>query len=102
MRIIKPARIREYARAHPVASPGLSRWLEVTLAAEWSNLHEVRQSFRHADEVKTSSGRSVVVFNIAGNAYRLITAIHYNTQKVFVLRLLTHADYSKDRWKEQL
>ena len=34
--------------------------------------------------------------------YRLITAIHYNRQKVFILHFLTHADYSKDDWKETL
>lgn len=34
--------------------------------------------------------------------YRLITAIHYNLVKVFVLRFMTHAEYSKDRWKDEL
>jgi mRNA interferase HigB len=43
-----------------------------------------------------------VVFNICGNAYRLICAIHYNTGKVFLLRFLTHAEYDKDRWKDEL
>jgi len=43
-----------------------------------------------------------VVFNIAGNQYRLITAIHYNVGKVFVLMLLAHAEYGKDRWKDVL
>jgi len=45
--------------------------------------------------VKVGSGNSVTVFNISGNKYRLIVAIHYNTQRVYVLRLFTHADYDK-------
>jgi hypothetical protein len=49
-----------------------------------------------------SSGRTVVIFNIGGNKYRLITAIHYNTRKVFVLRFLTHAEYDLQSWKEGL
>ncbi len=44
----------------------------------------------------------MTVFNIRGNRYRLIAAIHYNTQRVYVLRLLTHAQYSKDLWKDGL
>jgi mRNA interferase HigB len=42
------------------------------------------------------------VFNIAGNKYRLVTAIHYNRQIVYTLRVMTHAEYSRDKWKEQL
>jgi mRNA interferase HigB len=52
--------------------------------------------------VKVSSGGQVVVFNVCGNAYRLIVAIHFNRQIVFTLRFLTHADYSKDQWKTEL
>jgi len=40
--------------------------------------------------------------HIGGNAFRLICALHYNTGKVFLLRFLTHAEYSKDRWKDEL
>jgi mRNA interferase HigB len=42
------------------------------------------------------------VFNIRRNDYRLITAAHFNRQIVYVMRFLTHAEYSKDRWKETL
>jgi mRNA interferase HigB len=44
----------------------------------------------------------VTCFNIRGNDYRLITAIHYNLGKVFVLRFMTHAKYDKGRWKDEL
>jgi len=52
--------------------------------------------------VRIKSGRVVTVFNVCGNSYRLITAIHYDKQRVFTLRLLTHADYDKNRWKKEL
>ena len=55
-----------------------------------------------ADPVRVTSGRTVVVFNIAGNRYRLLTAIHYNMRKVFILRLLTHAEYTRETWKDEL
>jgi mRNA interferase HigB len=43
----------------------------------------------------------VVVFDIKGNYYRLIAAIHYNTKLVYVLEVMTHAQYDKDEWKNK-
>jgi mRNA interferase HigB len=102
MRIIKPGRIREFAARHPAAASSLERWLEAAESAGWRSLVDVRQVFRSADEVKVASHRTVVVFNIAGNQYRLVAAIHYNLGKVFVLMFLTHAEYGQDRWKDVL
>jgi hypothetical protein len=31
-----------------------------------------------------------------------VAAVHYNRQKVYVLRILTHAEYNKDVWKDTL
>ena len=49
-----------------------------------------------------ASLRPVTIFNISGNAFRLITAIHYDTGKVFVLDFLSHANYDKEHWKTRL
>ena len=102
MWIIKPATIREIARDNPQAETALVRWLRIARTARWEHLADVRAVFRAADEVKVSSGRSVVVFNIGGNKYRLIAAIHYNTGKLYVLGFMSHREYSLDRWKESL
>ena len=39
------------------------------------------------------------IFNIGGNKTRLIAAIHFNRQKVYIRHLLTHAEYGKEKWK---
>jgi len=39
------------------------------------------------------------VFNIKGNAYRLIAEINYQTGRIFLRNVLTHAEYSKGAWK---
>ena len=87
---------------HAKAQAPLTEWYKVTKSATWNNIVEVRKVFPSADTVTVASGKSIVVFNIGGNNYRLIAAIHYNLQKVFVLRVLTHAEYDKDNWKAQL
>jgi mRNA interferase HigB len=102
MRVIKPARIREYAKLHPRAKASLEAWLKSAMAASWRSLADVRKTWRSADQVKVASGRVVLVFNIGGNAFRLIVAAHFNRQLLFVLMFMTHAEYSKNRWKEKL
>ncbi|MDB5301870.1 MAG: hypothetical protein JWO87_3533 [Phycisphaerales bacterium] len=52
--------------------------------------------------MKVGSGKTVTVFNIRRNDFRLLTAIHYNRAKVYILDFLTHAEYSKDAWKKRL
>ncbi len=59
-------------------------------AAQWKSLAEVREDFRSADVV----GRRTV-FNIKGNRYRLVARINYERRLVFILGIVTHADYNK-------
>jgi mRNA interferase HigB len=87
---------------HADAAVALSAWLTNAKLATWRNISEVREVYPHADPVEVESGRTVVVFNIRGNRYRLITAIHYNRQVLYTLKFMTHAEYSKDHWKETL
>lgn len=94
--------LREYARRFPKAAAPFDDWARLALSAAWKHLVDARRTFPHADQVKVKSGRTVTVFNIGGKDFRLITAIHYDRRKVFVLDFLTHAEYSKDTWKLRL
>ena len=101
-RSTKPARVHEFAKKHALAAASLGYWLRVTKAAKWHHFLDVRSTFNKADTTEVASGRTVVVLNIAGDQFGLIAAIHYDIKKVFVLRLMTHAEYSKGKWKEEL
>ncbi len=101
-RIVSPARIREYARKFPSAGPSLNRWLKTVRDAEWQSPAELKAVFSDVDPVVVDSGRKVYVFNIEHNRHRLIAAIHFNTQSVYVLRILTHKDYDRAGWKDEL
>ena len=102
MRIIKHSALVSYWRRNPPARSGLETWYAVVKGRLWSSIVDVRVQFPHADAVRVRSGKTVTVFNIAGNRYRLITAIHYNRELVFTLLVLTHAEYSKGSWKDSL
>ena len=102
LRLIKRSTLRHYAARFPKAASSLEDWARLVTAGAWHNLVETRRMFPHADQVKAKSGRTVTIFNIGGNDFRLITAIHYDRQKVFVLNFLTHAEYSRNDWKNRL
>ena len=102
MRIIKEAFLVAKGREHPPAARHLDTWRKTVKAMAWRNLGDVRQSYPDTDAVKVRSGRTVLVFNIRRNDYRLIAAAHFNRQIVYVMRFMTHAEYSKDRWKDTL
>ncbi|HET6882815.1 MAG TPA: type II toxin-antitoxin system HigB family toxin [Pirellulales bacterium] len=94
MRVISRRKLREFWELHADAEQPLRGWLSMVKAANWKNLAEVHRTFPTADQV----GRCTV-FNIGGNKYRLIGAIHYNRGIVYVRHVLTHAEYDRDKWK---
>ncbi|MGI8783460.1 MAG: type II toxin-antitoxin system HigB family toxin [Acidobacteriota bacterium] len=94
MRVISHRAIVKYGLKHSNALPALDTWYRTTRRAAWKNLADTRRDFPHADLVDDKT-----VFNIKGNSHRLIAWINYRTQKVFILDVLTHAEYDKGAWK---
>ena len=95
MHIITRKRLNEFAAKYPNAEPGLAHWYRTLRPATVHSFMELRALFPSADHVG-----KLTVFNIGGNTARLIAAIHYNRQRVYVRAILTHADYDEDKWKE--
>ena len=99
MRIIKDSRLREFAKQYSRASSSLKIWRTLTKAAVWRSFEDVKKTIRSADQMTFPGGHRVVVFNIGGGAFRLVTVIHYNRGIVYIRKLLTHSQYSKEDWK---
>ena len=102
MRVIKRLPLVEFARKWPDAAAPLELWYRFTKRARWRHFADVKTTFGQTDLARVDSGGTVAIFDIGGNKYRLIAAIHYNTQKVFVLRILTHQEYDRGLWVKQL
>ena len=94
--------MRDSAEQYPKAAKYLAAWVKTVRSAAWRNLTEVRATYPSADLVTVASKKPVIVFNVCGNTYRLIVAMHFDRQTAYTLRFLTHADYSKDAWKDEL
>ena len=69
----------------------LDAWFNEARLADWKNPADVVKAYASASIV----GGDRVVFNIKGNDYRLVVAIHYRLQIVFIKWLGSHAEYDK-------
>lgn len=94
--IAKPALIDFWTR-HPDAQSPLQAWYRLMESEVFRDFNDLRATFASADHVD-----GLTVFNIGGNKYRLIAAIHYNRQKVYIRSVLTHADHDRNTWKRRL
>ena len=94
--------MRDAATAYPKAAKYLAIWTTTVRAARWGSLADLRRVYPSADLVVVRSGKSVIVFNVCGHTYRMIAAVHFDRGTVYTLRFFTHAEYSKDTWKDEL
>jgi mRNA interferase HigB len=69
----------------------LDGWFREVQRAEWRTSADVKRNYGAASIV--SSDR--VVFNIKGNSYRLVTAIDYQRQAIFIKWIGSHRDYDR-------
>lgn len=77
--------------AYADAEQPILAWYRDTLKADWSSPHEVKAKYRNASVLK--DGR--VVFNIAGNKYRLVAWINYDFRIVYIRFIGTHHQYDQ-------
>ncbi len=90
MRIISKKKIREYYESNVQAELPLTEWYFKMLNTKAHNINELRKLFNSVDIV-----HGYTIFDIGGNNYRLIAAIHYNMQLCYIREIWTHTEYSK-------
>ncbi len=95
MHIITRKRLQEFSKRHPDCKNALDNWYKLVKRSEFKSFDDLRKTFKNADKVGKRT-----VFNVGGNKARLITAIHYNRKIVYILYVLTHEEYDKEKWKE--
>jgi len=100
MRVISKSRLKEFWEA-PERQDA-----EGSLRAWYTHVNHRTVAWRSWGDVKADFGTAsavgnCVVFNISGNKYRLVTRVLYPSQKVFILRVMTHQEYDRDDWKTQ-
>ena len=73
------------------AEQPLKAWFQEAVKANWKKPSDIKDQYRNASFV----GNDRVVFNIAGNKYRLVVAVHYKKKIIFIRFIGTHSEYDK-------
>lgn len=91
MRVIAQSRLRHYWTQKPyrTAEQALRAWHDEVQKSSWKNINEMRAHFPKASFV----GNGRIVFNIQGDAFRLIVKIEFRLNAVYIRFLGTHAEY---------
>lgn len=91
MHIITRARLVAFGARHAEAAVALREWARLVRRKRYSEHLEVRADFPTADFL----GPRKVVFNICGNAYRLVVDMRYDLGRVYIRHVITHSEYAR-------
>ena len=91
MRIIALGALRSFWQKHADAETPLRSWYAAASRASWRSPADVKAAYRNASFIANSR----IVFNIKGNEYRLVVAVHYNRGMMFIRFIGTHREYDK-------
>lgn len=92
MRVISNKVLKVFSQRHEQAEKPLQEWQRIVEKNQFRSFADLKRMFGSVDKVG-----EYYVFDIAGNHYRLIAAIHFNTQTLYIRVILTHAQY--DYWR---
>ena len=91
MRIFNKSAVEFYAQLHAPARDGLRAWYAEAIEAVWLTPVYVKAQFPKASIIANNR----VVFDIAGNRYRLIVSMNYKFQAGYIKFFGTHAQYDR-------
>jgi mRNA interferase HigB len=97
MHLISAGKLKEASDLYPDLEEVIKNFSKKFEKAEWQNLIDVQQDYKSAEAVG-----NFTVFNIKGNKYRLIIDIDYEEQVAYFKYFLTHSEYNKQRWKNDI
>lgn len=95
MHVISRKALRTFWERYPGSKAPLLRWFQIVRRTRFANFAALRKAFPTADRVD-----QFIVFNVAGNKYRLVASVHFNRGKVYIRHVLTHRQYDQGAWKQ--
>lgn len=91
MRVIAVSTLKDFCTRHPDAEQPLKAWYDEAKHTTWTTPQDIKDHYASASFV----GGNRVVFNIKGNDYRLIVAVAYRFQAIYIKFVGTHAEYDR-------
>lgn len=91
MRVISVKTLKLFWEKHPDAESPLRAWYTEAKKARWKGPQDIKTEYRTASILRNNR----VVFNIKGNTYRLVVAVKYEFQIVYIRFIGGHVEYDK-------
>jgi mRNA interferase HigB len=91
MRVIAKKHLTAYWEKHPDTEQPLKAWYDEACKAKWKNPQDIKRQYASASIVENNR----VVFNIKGNNHRLIVAVAYQYEALYIKFIGTHVEYNK-------
>ena len=92
MNVIAKRRLKEFWPKHPQAEAQLAAWYAIASRASWQSPQDIKDGFGNSVDF---IGDNRVIFDIAGNKYRLIVHVAYRHKAVLITFVGTHAAYDE-------
>ncbi len=89
MRVIAKSTLESFWRKNPDSEQSLRSWYREATKANWETPSRIKEQYRSASILK----KIRVVFNIAGNRYRLLVDVLYPIGVIYVKFVGTHKQY---------
>jgi mRNA interferase HigB len=96
VRVIAISTLRRFWEINGDAEEPIKAWYQEAKAADWATPHQVKDMYRNASVL----GDNRIVFNIAGNKYRLIVKSNYPYRIGYVRFIGTHSEYDRTNAEE--
>lgn len=92
MQVIAKRTLIQFWERHPQAERPLRAWYGVVSRANWSGPTDVKAAFGASVDFVADNR---IVFDIAGNKYRLVVHVAYAYRRVLIKFVGTHAAYDR-------
>jgi mRNA interferase HigB len=88
---------------HKKHSQAFEAWFKLARKARWQSFQDARSTFGQTDVTgDTRTGKTATIFDVGGNKYRIITLIDYRRQTILITHVLTHKEYDREKWKNEI
>lgn len=95
MHVVATGELLEFSKKHPDARSWVRAWLADARRAIWSTPQDIRERY---PTVSFLTG-NLVIFNVKGNTYRMVTQVAYRTRVVVIKWIGSHSAYDKVNWE---
>jgi mRNA interferase HigB len=92
MQVIARRILKEFWARHPQAEGPIRAWLTIAARARWTDPNQIKRQFGTTVDFV---GDNRVIFDLAGNKYRLIVHLSFTFRRLLMKFIGTHAEYDR-------